>query len=72
MPTALKIAEAIAKHSQLITRLVKQSVNTSQETTLQQGLAFEEFIFHSTFATKDRKEGMSAFAEKREPNFVNE
>lgn len=72
MPTALKIAETIAKHSQLTTRLVKQAINTSQETTLNQGLEFEEFIFHSTFATKDRKEGMTAFVEKRDPNFVNE
>jgi len=39
------------------------------EVTLQEGLQYERRIFHSTFATEDRKEGMSAFVEKRAPNF---
>jgi len=32
---------------------------------------FERRLFHSTFATADQKEGMSAFVEKRQPNFKN-
>jgi enoyl-CoA hydratase len=39
--------------------------------TLSEGIKFERRLFHSTFATEDQKEGMSAFAEKRKANFKN-
>jgi enoyl-CoA hydratase len=29
-------------------------------------------VFHSLFATRDQKEGMTAFIEKRSPKFENE
>ena len=48
---------------------VKEMVNRSYETTLQEGLLFERRVFHSLFATEDQKEGMSAFMEKREAKF---
>ena len=41
------------------------------ELSLQEGLRFERRIFHSLFATEDQKEGMKAFVEKREANFVH-
>ncbi|KAL1494971.1 hypothetical protein ABEB36_010470 [Hypothenemus hampei] len=68
----IKLAEKITSNSQLITKLCKESVNIAFETTLAEGLHFEKRLFHSTFATKDRKEGMTAFIEKRPPNFTNE
>lgn len=42
------------------------------ELPLTQGLDFEKHLFHTLFGTKDQKEGMSAFAEKRKPSFQNE
>ena len=48
---------------------VKEMVNRSYETTLQEGLLFERRVFHSLFATEDQKEGMAAFMEKREAKF---
>lgn len=68
----IKLAEKIASNSPIIVKLAKESVNTAYETTLQEGLKFEKRAFHGTFATKDRKEGMLAFTEKRPPNFTNE
>lgn len=68
----IKLGEKIASNSQLITKMCKESVNTAFETTLTEGLHFEKRMFHGTFATKDRKEGMTAFIEKRPPNFTNE
>ena len=58
--------------SQPIVALTKEAVNAAYETTLQQGVVFERRLFHSTFATKDQKEGMSAFVEKRKPTWSNE
>lgn len=69
---AVKLGEKIASHSQLIVAMAKESVNTAYETTLKEGIHFEKRMFHGTFATADRKEGMTAFIEKRSPNFKNE
>jgi enoyl-CoA hydratase len=51
--------------------IAKESVNRSYESTLTEGVLFERRLFHSTFSTKDQKEGMAAFAEKRKPAFTN-
>jgi len=51
--------------------MAKESVNKAYEMTLSEGIKFERRLFHSTFATEDQKEGMSAFAEKRKANFKN-
>ena len=49
--------------------MAKECVNEAFETSLEQGLKYERKVFHATFATKDQKEGMSAFAEKRKANW---
>jgi len=68
---AVKIAERIAQMSRPIAMMVKESVNRAFETTLTEGVRFERRLFHATFATEDRKEGMAAFIEKRKPTFRN-
>jgi enoyl-CoA hydratase len=68
---ALKTAAKIARMSQPVAMMAKESVNRAFETTLSEGIRFERRIFHSTFATEDQKEGMSAFIEKRKPSFRN-
>ncbi len=68
---ALAAAETIAGMSLPVAMLAKEVVNQAYETTLTSGLRFERRIFHSLFATHDQKEGMSAFVEKRDPNFTN-
>ena len=42
------------------------------ETTLSEGLKTEKRLFHLTFGSKDRKEGMTAFVEKRKANWSDE
>jgi len=69
---AVKTGETISKNSQLIVGIAKEAVKSAFETTLEQGNLFEKRLFHSTFATADRKEGMTAFVEKRKADFKNE
>ncbi|KAF8819888.1 enoyl-CoA hydratase/isomerase family protein, partial [Cardiosporidium cionae] len=64
---ALKLAETIASHSQPAIISAKECVNRAFESSLQEGLLYELRAFHSTFASEDRLEGMSAFVEKRPP-----
>jgi enoyl-CoA hydratase/carnithine racemase len=47
----------------------KELVNAAFETTLATGVAMERRLFHSLFAFEDQKEGMSAFVDKRKPEF---
>ncbi|KAL4241005.1 putative enoyl-CoA hydratase [Mactra antiquata] len=68
---AIKTAEQIAGYSKITTALCKEAVNKGFEMPLKEGLHFEKRLFHATFATSDRKEGMTAFAEKRKPNFTD-
>jgi enoyl-CoA hydratase len=67
----LKIAGKIADLSGLAVMMNKEAVNRAYETTLAEGLRFERRLFHSMFALEDQKEGMAAFAEKRQANFRN-
>jgi enoyl-CoA hydratase len=72
MEEALKVAETIAAMSQPSLLAAKEAVNRSFETTLAEGVRFERRVFHALFATKDQKEGMTAFIEKRPAKFRNE
>jgi enoyl-CoA hydratase len=68
---AVKVAERISEMSRPIAMMVKESVNRAYETTLAEGVRFERRVFHATFATDDRREGMAAFIAKRKPAFRN-
>ncbi len=69
MTEAMSAANKIAEKSMIASLAVKEAVDRSYETTLEEGLIFERRLFHSLFATEDQKEGMAAFVEKREPQF---
>jgi enoyl-CoA hydratase len=68
---AMKTAETIASMSLPSVMLAKEAVNRVYESTLTEGVLFERRAFQLSFATADRKEGMSAFVEKRAPDFKN-
>jgi enoyl-CoA hydratase len=72
MDEAMKAAETIAAMSLPSVLAAKEAVNRSFETSLAEGVRFERRVFHALFATKDQKEGMAAFIEKRPPKFRNE
>jgi enoyl-CoA hydratase len=69
MDEAVAAAEKIASLSLPITMIAKEAVNRAFETPLAEGVLFERRTFHATFATKDKFEGMDAFANKRPAKF---
>lgn len=64
-----ELAKLMANKSPLALQLAKEAINQSYETHLAQGLGFERRNFFLTFASKDQKEGMKAFLEKRQPHY---
>ena len=68
---ALKVGERIAHLSQPAVAMAKDAVNRAFEVSLAEGVLHERALFYSTFALEDRREGMDAFIEKREPAFKN-
>lgn len=69
---SIKSAEIMASYSLPSLMMAKECVNKSFEISLTEGLNFERRMFQALFATKDQKEGMNAFNEKRAPKFTNE
>ena len=66
---AVKTAQKIADLSLPVIMIAKEAVSRAYETTLAEGIHYERRAFHATFAIEDRKEGMTAFVEKRPPVF---
>jgi len=71
MDEAMKCAETIAGMSLVAVMTAKEAVNRAFETTLAEGIRFERRTFQALFATRDQKEGMAAFIEKRAAKFEN-
>ena len=68
---AMATAEKVAGYSLPVTMMIKESVNRAYESSLNEGLLFERRVFHASFALDDRREGMSAFLDKRKPQFTH-
>jgi enoyl-CoA hydratase len=66
---AMRLARTVAEKGPVAAQLAKESVLKAFDTPLQEGLLHERKNFYMLFATEDQKEGMSAFIEKRKPDF---
>src|SRR5437870_10464120 len=66
---AKRVARDIATKGPVATRLAKEAVNRAFESTLQLGLEYERRALYLAFASEDAKEGLTAFTEKRKPDF---
>lgn len=66
---AMNMAKTIAGFGSASVLSAKEAVNQAFESPLSSGLLFERRAFHSLFSTKDQKEGMAAFIEKRAAQF---
>ncbi len=68
---AIRVATDIAELSRPSVMMAKEAVNRAYETSLAEGIRFERRLFHASFATADKAEGMAAFGEQRKPNCKN-
>lgn len=67
--TAEELASNIASKSQVAVKYSKTAINKGIQTDIDTGLEIEKNLFALCFASQDQKEGMTAFLEKRKPNF---
>jgi enoyl-CoA hydratase len=67
LEAALALAAEIAAMPPVAVAAAKRAVNEAFESSLTDGLADERRAFFDLFATRDQKEGMAAFVEKRTP-----
>jgi enoyl-CoA hydratase len=66
---AKAVARAIAEKGPIAQRLAKEAVNRAYESTLETGLDYERKALYLAFASDDAREGLTAFTEKRKPDF---
>ena len=69
LATAGEIAAEISANGPIAVRHAKAAANRSLDVDLISGLEYEADQFALLFATTDAKEGMSAFIERRKPEF---
>lgn len=65
-------ADEIATAAPLSLRQAKQAIDQGYDRDLEAGLALETRAYIQLLNTKDRLEGLKAFAEKRKPNYKGE
>jgi len=66
---AKRVALEVAAKGPVATRLAKESIDRAYETTLRAGLEAERRALYLAFASEDAREGLTAFKEKRKPDF---
>jgi enoyl-CoA hydratase len=64
-----EIAKIISNRAPVAVKLAKEAVNMAFESSLKDGMEYERRNFYLTFSSRDQKEGMKAFMEKREPKY---
>ena len=69
LDAAVELASVVARRPPIAARLGKQAVRAAEETGLSAGLEHERRLYEIAMATEDRVEGMTAFIEKRKPDF---
>lgn len=68
---ARKTAQEIATKAPIAVAISKRLVLEGADLSLERALSMEASAFGSCFATEDGRDGLSAFVEKRKPDFKN-
>jgi enoyl-CoA hydratase len=72
MGKAMEMAQMMLKNAPVAIRLAKQSINEGYDLEADGAIGLENKLFGQCFATKDQKEGMDAFLNKRKADFIGE
>ncbi len=67
--TVMEVADKLRQRSPMASKYIKYAVNRGIQVDLYSGVEMEKLSSMSHFQTEDSKEGVSAFMEKRKPNF---
>lgn len=71
MDEAMKLAQDIAGQAPSSVRATKKVLNALEREALDGSLAYSYEVLADLMQTEDHREGVTAFAEKRKPNWVN-
>lgn len=66
----MKWAKKLAKKPAFSLRMAKEALNAAWSTSLEKGLQIETHGWAMCYGTQDQEEGMTAFIEKRKPNYI--
>ena len=69
MTEAKALAQKFVTKAPIALQQAKEAINAGIDMDIDNGCRFENEAFALTFATEDKKEGMTAFLEKRSANF---
>ena len=72
MDKAMEMAQMILKNAPVAISLAKQSINEGYDLDADRAIGLENKLFGKCFATRDQKEGMDAFLNKRKAGFTGE
>lgn len=72
MPDALATAARIAANAPLAIMRAKRAIGVATQVDRHTGFQFELEAYNRLVTSKDRREGVLAYAEKRKPNFLGE
>ena len=71
-PAVEKMARKIAGQSPISMAYAKEAIHKGMDMTLEQGLRLEADLYYLIHTTRDRVEGITAFRQKRRPQFNGE
>ncbi len=69
LPEARRMAEHLAQFAPFVPRTMKAMVHFGMEASLAGALMFEKYAQGALVQTEDKEEGITAFLEKRDPDF---
>ncbi|XP_049579905.1 enoyl-CoA hydratase domain-containing protein 2, mitochondrial [Syngnathus scovelli] len=69
---ALDLAREILPQAPIAVRMAKEAMNRGMEVDITSAMAIERMCYAQVIPTRDRREGMAAFLEKRPPQYIGE